>query len=224
MKNKILFTVFFLYAISFFSCAGRNYSRYIPIPDGDFLGPEVMFDFGNITGTRDGVSGFNMPEWLFAYINGGNREIERMFSFSGKYAFVGFSEGNNLSAMTRWAENFSAERDFSILAATRIERRLINAAALYPDDEYGAFFERMVKTAYGTRYSGAVKEDTYWITVNYGSTPSETYVFFVLLSIDRTQMQAVVSNMISESVAAVTLTRTQHNSINRLRNNFFEGF
>jgi len=230
MKKLFFTAIAILYVIIVFSCASRNRSGYIPVPDRDYLEPEVYIDIGNITETRDGY----FPGWLFTYIYGGSKEVEKIYSYNNKYTFVGISEGVNFNALNRWAENFSAELDFAILVASRIERRLISAASLYPDDEYGVFFEKMVKSAYSAKYPGAVKEDTYWVKTKTGNgehasseehgSSSDFYVFFVLVSIDRREMQSIISNMISETVSAVTPTNAQRNAINRLRQNFFEGF
>jgi hypothetical protein len=133
-------------------------------------------------------------------------------------------------AMNIWADNFSAARDFIILAAERIVRRMISAANLYPDNEYGLFFETMVKKAYSAAYTGAVKEDTYWIKMNtmqdndYMESYTEVYNTFVLVSINKMTMQTIISDLMTESLSGVTPTAEQRNSINRLRQIFFEGF
>jgi hypothetical protein len=104
---------------------------------------------------------------------------------------------------------------------------MILSASLYPDDEYGNFFEIMVKKAYNAEYSGVLKEDTYWVKFfNNDDSISNTdnYNFYILLTIDRVRMESVISGMMAETMAVVTPTDPQRAAINRLRLNFFQGF
>jgi hypothetical protein len=234
MKIKFFAPFFPLCIIVIFSCAGQKKTTFIPVPQNDYVETEKNnkgIDPDNIIETKNGASVRNLPGWLAAFINGGIEEIERMNAYYGKYIFIGSNEGVNFIAMNMWADNFSAVKDFTILAAERIERRMISGAYLYPDYEYGLFFETMVKKAYGTVYTGAVKEDTYWIKIkieqendNIETAYTEIYNFFVLISIDKMTMQAIISGLMTESLSAVTPTAEQRNSINRLQQNFFERF
>jgi hypothetical protein len=208
-----------------YSCANKTGSVFTPVPDPAYFEKDKIIEIGVITETRDG--GSRLPAWLSAYLTGGIEAVEQIERYSGKYMFIGHSQGLNFAAMDKWTGIYSTERDFSILAASRIERRMIANVSLYPDDEYGLFFETMVKKAYSTVYRGVQKEDVYWVkTKNETDEPDDDglYVFFVLVSIDKITMQSVISNMITESAASVTVTNTQRSSINRLRQNFFEGF
>jgi hypothetical protein len=234
MKIKFFALVFSLCVINLFSCAGQKKTVFSPVPKNNNI--ETGKNKNNINPddiieTKNGTSVRNLPGWLSAYINGGIEEVERMSAFYGKYVFIGSSEGINFTAMNIWADNFSAVKDFTILAAERIERRMISAAYLYPDYEYGLFFETMVKKAYSAIYTGAVKEDTYWIKMkvrqendDIETAYNEIYNFFVLISIDKMAMQLKISDLMTESVSAVTPTGDQRDSINRMRQNFYERF
>ncbi|MDR0323214.1 MAG: hypothetical protein LBI12_02050 [Treponema sp.] len=219
-----------------FSCAGQEKSMYIPVPDEFFFEQEQKkVELDIITETRDGVSVENMPPWMYFYASGGIEAVERIGSYNGKYVFIGNNEGENFDALGMWVDNFSAVRDFTMLAADRIERRIISASTMYPEYEYGSFYETMVKKAYSSIYSGAVKEDTYWVKMKVGDENDDgengsrldnagIYYFFVLITIEKGKMQAAVTNMIAESLASVTPTETQRNAIIRLQQRFFERF
>ena len=233
MKIRFFSPFFPLCVIILFSCAGQKKTAFIPVPPNEYFETEKNnnnINPDNIIETKGGVSVRNLPGWLSVFINGGIEEVERMSAYYGKYLFIGSNEGVNFTAMNIWANNFSAVRDFSILAAERIERRMISGAYLYPDNEYGLFFETMVKKAYSAVYKGAVKEDTYWIKmkVRQGNDNMEAYTeiynFFVLISIDKMTMQTIINDLMAESLSAVTPTAEQKDSINRLRQNFFLRF
>jgi len=226
MKNLFFSLVCFLYVLILFSCAGNKKAAFVPVPDDRyFRREEKTIKTSSITETKDGR---NLPVWLRAFINGGIEEVEKINSFNGKYVFIGYNEGANFNALNMWAGNFKAARDITNLAAERIERRMISSSVLYPDNEYGFFFETMIKNAYKTAYPRAVKEDVFWIKIidedNTEAIRREIYNFFILITIDKAIMQDIIVNMMEETNSAVTPTAAQNNSINRLRQTFFERF
>lgn len=223
MKIPIInFLVCLSLVFCFFSCVGSNANVFTPVPDLSIYETKSLINIENIIENR------NIPEWLRVYINGGIEAVERLDAYSNKYVFIAVNEGNNESILNIWSRNISAAHDFPMLAARRIEARIVSASSIYPDDEYGSFFETMIKNAYSGLYPGAVKADTHWIKIRIDSENPwdymEKYMCFVLMTIDRMPMQAIVRSMISRSNAAVTVTNAQSSAINRLRQNFFEGF
>jgi hypothetical protein len=228
-----------LCTVIFLSCAGEN-NAIIPVPPRDyFIQEKKIIELDSIIETKDGSSAENLPVWLKAYISGGIEEIEKITAYNGKYVFIGINEGINFAALKIWADNFSTVKDFSMLSAQRIQKRMISTALHYPDDEYGVFFETMVKSAYSTVYPDVIKEDIYWIKlkdnndINNGETyfdplgnngSSEINIFFIFLITDKTSMQTVISVMLEEVSLSVNPVGSQRNSINRLRLTFFEGF
>lgn len=231
MKKNKLTAISILCIIILCSCAGQNNVYYYPVPDPDYFETESAVEIGHIIETGDA----GMPDWLAAYISGGIEAVENLVSYRDKYVFIGINEGENFTVLSKWAENYAATHDFPMLAAARIERRMISPSALYPDDEYGRFFEMFVINAYNAEYPGAVKEAVYWIKTridmenNDGepedlSSSAEIYKFFMLICIDRTAMQRIVAAVMQESMAAVSPTAAQFDAISRLRQTFFEGF
>jgi hypothetical protein len=229
--KKIFFGILFLIPL-FFSCAGQTNTVFVPVPDAEYHNKKTQerININNITETKDGSY---LPVWLRTFINGGIAEVEKIDSYRGKYVFIAINEGVNFSTLNIWANYFSRTKDFSIFAAGRIEKRMLLSASLYPDDEYGSFFEIMVKKAYNAEYSGVLKEDTYWIKLlnndisnNDGivNADTEIYNFFVLLTIDKVIMESVISGMMTEAMTGVSPTEAQRVSINRLRQIFFQGF
>jgi hypothetical protein len=93
-------------------------------------------------------------------------------------------------------------------------------ASLFPDDEYGRFYEILIKNAYNTEFSGAEKEEYYWIK---HSIP-EIYSFFILITIDKNTLQLPIRRLMSQSSTAASSTGSQATAVNRLRQTFFEGF
>ncbi|GHV96037.1 hypothetical protein AGMMS50293_23570 [Spirochaetia bacterium] len=181
-----------------------------------------------------------MPEWVNQFLRGGIPGLEAIGAYQNRYVFVGKNKGNNFSALQQWAENFSPVQDFPRLAAARIEHRLISAASLYPDDEYGDYFEFLIKSASDAEYAGALKEESFWIkqrvehkteTADSEETDQsgpplveEVYEFFVLISIDKTILQTRIREFMAGIKPAVPPSRAQKAAINRVQQIFFEGF
>jgi hypothetical protein len=229
MDKKRPDAIFLLYILIVFSCATQKKSAVFPVPDKDQNKSENSVEIANITDSRDMEGEPYLPDWLSAFLGGGIEEAERIEAYAGRYLFIAGNQGVNFAALDKWADNYSVELDFPMLAAARIDRRMNVSNTVYPDEEYGIFYETFVKKAYGGEYYGAVKEDTYWIKTRITgggeyAALSEVYNFYVLISIDTAAMQAAVYNLFTQAIDTAAPAGAQAVTINRLRQNFFEGF
>ena len=242
--KKFLSAVSFFLVIIFLSACVNQRPAFIPEADNSYFqfNRSINIDIGNVIETRDSSAGEEssrkdplfLPEWLLAFFYGGNEAVEMIGSYFDKYVFVAMSQGESFAALNIWADRFSVQYDFPMLAGSRIEKRMILQASIYPDYEYGLFFEKLVKNAYTGEYPGIYKEETYWIKIKNDnnrynneediSNNSETYMFFILFSIDKKTMQKIIENMMAQTFEEVTSTREQAAAISRLRQNFFTGF
>jgi len=229
MKKKSSLAVLFFYALIMFSCPGRNPPLVI-IPETTNKKIEINYSIGlnDITETKNGKGKTAIPEWLMTYNNGGIDAVERMEQYAGKYCFIGRNKNSNFEALSKWAENYPKTNAITRLAAARIESRLTLNITLYPDDEYGVFYERLVKKAYDMEYPNAVTQDIFWIKKTETSEavgPYDTYEFFVFTVIDKTIMQDIIKKMMANSRGEEDLpSRAQNNAINNIQQHFFEGF
>jgi hypothetical protein len=229
MKKKSMLAVFSLCALTMFSCTGKNPPLVI-LPNANNIKTETNYSIGidDITETKRGTGRANLPDWLVAYNNGGIDAVEKMDKYYGKYCFVGRNKNSNFEALTKWAENFAETNAVTRLAAARIENRLNLNINLYPDDEYGVFYEKLVKKSYDTEFPDAVTEDTFWIKkteTSESKTVHDTYEFFALVSIDKTIMQDIIKKMMAEARDPdVIPTRAQNIALNNIQQHFFEGF
>ena len=223
MKTIIFLLSVLLIAGIFFSCAWQTPAFYIPVPDFSVYDSQNIIETDNITGMD-----VSMPQWLLAFIEKGIWEVEELPAYEDKYVFIGVNRGTNFTALSMWAQRFSTAQDLALLATDRIERRMVLNSTLYPDNEYGRFFDAMIIAASNNEYRGAVKEDTYW----YGTNSSEqnedssldVYYFFVLITIDKIIMQDIVENIMNHANTVSVPTASQAAAINSLMLNFFDGF
>ncbi|MCL2411120.1 MAG: hypothetical protein FWC97_05695 [Treponema sp.] len=217
MKLKALVVSCILFV--FFSCT-TQVILFIPEPDFSVFTPARTIEIGNIIETKSGASEESLPEWLSAFLWGGVAAVENLEDYSEKYVFIAVNQGESFVILNKWADNFSATRDIAVLAGNRVEERMILDASLFPDDEYGEFFQIFIKNAYGAEYQAAEKEAIYWI--KHSSSP--VYTFFVKMTIDKSIMQSTIRRMMAHANAVAAPTGAQAVSVNRLRQTFFTGF
>jgi len=226
MKREIYALLYLIAAVLLFSCRGQGNYATFPVPNTGTLAidePSVIGEL-NIIETKNGY-GRNLPLWLRAFLSGGFRVVENLQDYNDKYVFITLNRGDNFAALSKWAEYFGINQDFAVLASTRIERRFYLTSSIYPDDEYGRFFETVIKNANSVEYPGAVKEDTFWIRLRpENEDTTESYVFFIFTTIDKINMQTFIRNMMEQISSDVTANANQTIAINRLRQTFFEGF
>jgi hypothetical protein len=192
--------------------------------------------------SQNGPPEAGIPEWARLYLDDGLRGVEALDAYRGKYVFVGENQGSTLTGLQQWADGFAAAQDLPRLIAQRVEQRFVASAVLYPDDEYGEYFENAIKKISDAEYPGAVKEQTFWIkrqryieentgeyTDDDFDTPQididfEHYIFLILISIDKETLQKKIQELITSIKTNTAPTKEQTQAINKIRAHFFEGF
>ncbi|MDR1900106.1 MAG: hypothetical protein LBQ55_08870 [Treponema sp.] len=217
-----------LIAVLLLSACAAEPTRMIILPPEQKTEPEQTETY-TILDWQERTGGQDIPEWVRRFLIGGNREVEAMPQYRGRYVFVAASRGGSLEALQYWAGEFSDVQDFPRLVAVRIEERLAGAAVLYPDDEYGEFFEVMVKRASDASYHGARRETSFWMRrqLHDGDDENEdpeVYDCFVLVSIDREELAGQIRPQLANPRGVKTPTRDQAAAVDRIRETFFDGF
>jgi hypothetical protein len=222
-------TLFILAGMAVFSACAGEPAKIIIQPE---TGPETAApplppqEERAILDYQDAGAGRKIPEWLTCFLDQGIRGVEGLENYRDSYVFVAENGGANFTALGHWAAGFTPAQDFPRLAAVRVEERMLRTAVLYPDDEYGEFFEALVKKASDAVYIGAVKEESFWIKQRYSpdNAPGrERYVFFVLVTVKKSELQTQLRALLAEIHPAAP-SREQAASINRLKETFFEDF
>lgn len=224
MKKGFIF--FLILAALLFTACSSN-------PDTIPLGPAPEYqektDAYTVIDHKNRVIGQDIPEWVTRYIAGGVRGVEAMPIYKDSYVFVGEDQGTNLNALRQWVVNFNVAQDLARMVSSRVQLRFANAAAGSPDDEYGRYFENVVKTVSDASFSGARKEMDFWLLKRFSNSDGENsgreeYEYFVLVSIDKALLQRQIDDILDRANAAVTLSRDESTAVNRVRGTFYEGF
>ena len=227
--KKILFSAI-LAAALLGSCTSRQDKKISPLPET----PKAVQTprYYVITDHKNKTEDENIPEWVFLCLDGDFRELEALDAYEGRYVFISRNEGNNFTALTQWNEGFLPELDFPRLAAARIEARF-SIAVPYPDDEYGSFFEAMIRASSDARWTGAVREDDFWVSRKYfplqdrseiASPVNDTYEFLILVTIEKTDFASQLTEIFRNIKPSPAPTRSQNAAANRVKDNFFSSF
>ena len=237
-----IFLPFAIPAVLLFSCIGRPspFTPVLPLYSGA-LGETRPY---TISGSEYRDEG--MPEWVIRYLEGGIHEVEALEGLETRFAFISRNEGQNFAALSQWAEGFSAELDFPRMASSRIEARFLQSVP-YPDNEYGPFFEELIRTASDASWmgaeAGAEKADEFWIRKTYlpqaeaaggeldgeelpgaAVQMSETYEFFILVTIEKAVFASRLGEVFQNVSPERRPSREQIAAANRVKEKFFDGF
>jgi hypothetical protein len=171
----------------------------------------------------------DMPEWARRYISAGLTGIETLPEYEDRYVFISRQLGNSLEPLRLWAAGFSVERDFPRLVSARIQERFIAGSGGSPGEEYGRYFEAVVKNASDVVFSGASREGSFWIKKRIfeddGISPAgEVYEYLIMTSIDREALRQQINMLLITTRPDKPPDSKQSSASMRLRLNFFEGF
>ena len=191
--------------------------------------PELYFT----TDYKGRASGVSIPDWVNSLREAGISGIESMNKYNDKFVFLSRNEGSNFNALAQWANGFSAKLDFPRLAAARIEARFLNNI-IFPEDEYGTFYEALVRAASDMSWSGAAIEDSFWsrrVFVPEENENSETTVqaeekweFLILVSMEKTLFASQLDTLFRSIKPVPQPKRDQTAAANRVKERFYEGF
>lgn len=173
--------------------------------------------------------GGDVPAWVTTFIEGGAQAVEALPAYTDKYVFIGEDSGTNLPALRLWIQNFNIAQDLAQMVSLRVQTKFAGAAAGSPDDEFGRYFENVVKNTAEARFSGARKETDFWVLKRFfkddGKTVDrEAYDVYVLVSIDKASLESQIEAILTGTVADRPLTREQQTAVDRVKESFYEGF
>ncbi|MDR2095626.1 MAG: hypothetical protein LBP76_08935 [Treponema sp.] len=209
------------------ACAAKQ--AKLPEMEDELVQSPKPINVYDIINYKDMEDGAEIPVWVSQYLNEGVLGVETLDEYRDRYVFIVENTGINFRTLQQWSAAFSLYQDFPRRVASRIEKRLLNAANQYPDDEYGDFFEASVKAASDTYYRGAARERDFWLLLQYfeedGVTVGpESYIFLVLISADKSFMQNQILQILNNLELEHKPDKDQTSAINRIKENFFENF
>ena len=234
MKKRLvrlgLFVIFIPLCIS---CPGSGRAR-------GTVPPEIQLDLPpgreppalQIIRYKNQENGSALAPWLRSFLESGIAGPESLVSYQGSYLFIASARNQRQPVITQWIENYSPDREFSRLAAERIQDRLgKDLPGKPPDIVYGSNYERAIKAAYGTTFWGSRRIDDSWVlgvsAVQNGDEPNQpVYWGFILISIPRDTLEIQISDLLSKISGSGRgrTAREQNAAFDQVREHFFEQF
>jgi hypothetical protein len=233
MKISPLFTLA-LSVFLFTGCFTRSPSVILlgPVPEYRERNSIIeVIDHENIVRNSMGTitSEDDMPQWVALYISTGITGIETLPEYENSYVFVGKQGGNNLASLKLWANGFSVDRDFPRLVSARVQARFSGFARGNPGEEFGLYFEAVIKNLSDATFTKARRESSFWIKKRiFGddglTLVGESYEYFILIRISREALEEQINLLLITTRPEIPPTRDQAAAAMQLRLNFYEGF
>jgi hypothetical protein len=170
-----------------------------------------------------------IPPWVAAWLEGGGAAVETLEEYQDYYVFIAVNSGVNFNALEQWQEGFSPELDFARLAAARIENRFLGAVQTHPDNDYGSFFETIIRAASDTEWKGMVREADFWIKREFPDadgveTDRESWDFLILITVEKDTFAAQFNTLMGNTKPEFPINRDQTAAVNQVWEKFFNGF
>jgi hypothetical protein len=218
------------------SCATRQQTedRYEEAIAPSVPRPYIMLEHKNAAG--------EMPEWLRCYLDADEKRAEELPAYTGDYVFVINEKGVGLSSLAKWSEYFRIEQDFSHAVFLRMYNRLLTESGGRTDYYLGDFFEVFLKKIAGYDFSGAAREDDYWIKVSLEQGLADTdaadgdgdaenvaetreeYRYYILVKANKISLQEEITALFADAYSEVKPDKLQAGVISRLQSTLFSGF
>jgi hypothetical protein len=179
---------------------------------------------GTITGWQGKSQGERLPAWLDMYIAGGIPSLESLPEFSDRYVFVAHADSGSLDALRYWLSSFDTTLDFPHLVFERIYARARSTLHLLPADEYGSWYETMLKAAASHTWTGAEADPacpSCWVErdkTDAEGASARQYTGYILLTVPRTVLDPQLTEFLNSIKLTEGLTRAQRQNIANLIN------
>ena len=180
-----------------------------------------------VTDHKNNSLGLGIPEWADRFLDDGALGLRAIEANMESYLFIARSGGNNFNALNLWRDGFNAELDFPRLAGARIEARF-GMGVHFPDEEYGPYYEALIRAVSDARWTGMIKEDDFWIQRRFFEDEEEParedWEFFILVIIEKSQFAAQLNSIFNSINPRHPPAERQTLAFNRVVERFFEEF
>jgi len=156
------------------------------------------------------------PEWIRNYVSHGLVRVQAQREFRDKYCIIGEETGTNKQFVLSWADNFSAQQRIGAMLRTTIvseyQARVTGIAQTAGvsgvsavESTYQQEIESVINTVINVSYSGAFREDDWWILrrrydPDNKDSYNDEYMAWVLYSIPKVELNRQVAQALTTSV------------------------
>lgn len=211
---KILATVLVV-CLLFVSCASNEPEpapQPAPEPAPKEVTSRVKTEILEHKGTALGVN--TLPVWVETYVALGTKGIENLSDYAEEYCFVAELAADNLNAAQAWVNGFEIPQLIAREVSTRVESLFVGAAVGAPEDEYGTYFENVVKSSTDISYTGAKKISDWWSYIrrydpDVENSFEDTYHVYVLYTMPKAMLDKQLADEINKAQEDPDMTDSQ---------------
>jgi hypothetical protein len=140
------------------------------------------------------------PDWVFME----PQELQGQDSYKSVYVFRFAHEGGSVEGLREWVRSFASSQEISRMIGESVRVKSAGSAA-GDADRIKDYIEVVVQESSQASYSGTTKLAEYWWQVQkleQGGNLRETYEYFLLLGIPRSQVDSAIERAVATAEAA----------------------
>ncbi|MDR2510132.1 MAG: hypothetical protein LBC77_05765 [Spirochaetaceae bacterium] len=230
-------------AVIFLSCASRrgevHHTAYESAP---YVPYAPRFSRSNISvlDYQQKQEGRALPRWVGAWLSGGEKALERLSAYSGKYCFIMEQTAPSQEVLLRWMLGFQVERNFPTMAQSRVFRCWTEGLGAAPDLLYGSYFEKLLRACRSASWRGAMTDGVFWLLVRQNNSAAAdsdagyeasdmereggVYCAIVLVVIDKNVFQNELNAIFNSIVFDKNDSRAQTTAVSEAIDGFWTRF
>lgn len=163
-----------------------------------------------------------LPEWIDAYIDFGAAGVEELAKFQDQYCFIAEYHAENLDAGLAWVKGFEVPQLIARQIQLKVESIFVGAAVGAPEDDYGTYFENVVKSTTDVSFSGAKLVQDYWVLVrtydpDIKNTYSDAYQIYVLYTMPKAMLDKQLNNEIDKAMDDGEMSESQKEAFKNVK-------
>ena len=163
-----------------------------------------------------------LPEWIDAYIDFGAAGVEELAKFQDQYCFIAEYHAENLDAGLAWVKGFEVPQLIARQIQLKVESIFVGAAVGAPEDDYGTYFENVVKSTTDVSFSGAKLVQDYWVLVrtydpDIKNTYNDTYQIYVLYTMPKAMLDKQLNNEIDKAMDDGEMSESQKEAFKNVK-------
>ncbi len=154
-------------------------------------GVEVVAPNFVIVDHKNAAFGKDAPQWVTME----QSELEKLDEFKDLYVFRFEETGRDLDGVKFWANGFTAQTEVARIVNTRVQEKLVGAAA-GDKDMLETYLESVAKVMAQSQFSGYRRYSDYWVLKRYlrddGSKDREEYLYILLYTMPKRSLDDYV--------------------------------
>jgi hypothetical protein len=196
-KNVFMLAVIALVAVAIVGCASSPARKA-----AQNVTPTQKVEVLEDKGTTYGIA---TPEWVTAYIMGGNTAVQKLSAYKDKYCFVVENNDPNKDIAVAWVQNASGPQQIAAKISTTVSSSATNAIEGEKGGDLEAHLKASSEQISNASFNGATRETDWWQIVRNTTTNVEECRAFALWTIDRksldSQVAAAIQRIIDQNKA-----------------------